>query len=64
MKIEEVVTMLRKAADNLEGCAARGGDMTSMIDLGQRGADGPPSHWVTAEDLATAISSIGDARFV
>lgn len=54
--LEMLADRLRHYAELLDGCAASGGDMTSMIEV----SDG---HWLTAKDLNDAINGQPDSRF-
>lgn len=55
--LEMLAARLEHLAELLLGCAASGGDMTSMIEI----SDG---HWLTAKDLNDAINGQPDSRFV
>jgi hypothetical protein len=55
--LELLAERLRHYAELLDGCAASGGDMTSMIEI----SDG---HWLTAKDLNDAINGQVDSRFI
>lgn len=58
-----IAQQLRTMADNLEGCDARGGDWTSMIDVNE--GRSRHQHWVTAEDVLRALDELSggtDAR--